>query len=127
MKHAFGALCAVVGLSAFLNAQTQDPPMKPADPAGAESAKAVTVTGCLQESGAGQFTLAEEAGAGTPAKTYRLSPSSGIDLKTEVGHRVEVTGTKAGKEPTARVIEHPDPNMLKVTAVKQIATTCGAK
>ena len=123
MKHVFGALCVAAGISAFLNAQTQDPPSKPA-----EDSSPVTVTGCLAEEAAGRFSLTEEASALAPSrKTFRLSASSGVDLKSHVGHKVEVTGMKAGKEPTAKVVEHPDPNMLKVTAVKMLSETCPTK
>ena len=98
MKHVFRALCVAAGLSAFLNAQTQDPPAKPAG-----GTNPVTVTGCLQEEAAGRFSLTEEPTAAASAgKTYRLSASSGVDLKPHVGHKVQVSGTKAGKEPTRR-------------------------
>jgi hypothetical protein len=118
-----------MGLSAFLNAQTENPPAQPADPGFKEST--VTVKGCLKEEAAGRFSLAEESATGTTGgtsagKTYRLSPSAGVDLKTHIGHRIEVTGTKAGKEPTSPTAEHMDPNMLKVTAVKMVSDTCAS-
>ena len=124
MKHLFRALCVAAGLSALVSAQTQDPPAKPGDP-GAGGTTPVMVTGCLQEEAGGRFSLTEEPTAAAAAgKTYRLSASSGVDLKPHVGHKVQVSGTKAGKEPTAKVVEHQDPNMLKVTAVKMLSETC---
>jgi hypothetical protein len=87
----------------------------------------------LKEEAAGRFSLAEENVTGTtggaPAgKTYRLSPSAGVDLKSHIGHKVEVSGTKAGKEPEAEHTDpkHVDPSMLKVTAVKMVSATCAS-
>jgi hypothetical protein len=124
MKHVFGIFCTAVGLAAVLGAQTQDPAAKSAEARGSESV--VTLTGCLKDEGNDRFSLTEEGAAAVPAgKTYRLLPSGGVDLKSHVGHKVEVKGTKAAKEPTEKGVAE-DPSGLKVTAVKMVSQTCGA-
>jgi hypothetical protein len=49
-----------------------------------------------------------------------------VDLKAHVGHKVQLTGSKAGKagkEPTEKGVAE-DPSTLKVTSVKMVSATC---
>jgi hypothetical protein len=122
MKKMLPVLVVAAGFSALLNAQTQDPGSKPAH----ESAP-ITLTGCLQQGESGTYSLTEEANAAaSKGKTYRLTASSGVDLKAHVGHKVQLTGSKgarAGKDPTAKGVAE-DPSMLKVTSVEMVSATC---
>jgi hypothetical protein len=122
MKRVLPALVVAAGFSALLNAQTQDNPSKPA-----ADSPSVTVTGCLQEEDSGTFSLTEEGTApASKGKTFRLTAAGGVDLKSHVGHKVQLTGSKAdkaGKEPTEKGVAE-DPAMLKVSAVKPLSGSC---
>jgi hypothetical protein len=79
----------------------------PATPVSAQAAP-TTVEGCLQQVGSG---LTLRAGS----TRYSLVAGSGIDLARHVDHQVELTGTIERME--AR-------RVLRVAALKMIATTC---
>ena len=60
--------------------------------AGSVYAAPVTVTGCLKtmKHERGEFRLTQATGG--DVSEYELIPSKGVDLKSHVGHKVEVTG-----------------------------------
>ena len=82
--------------------------------------KAVTLTGCVAESG-GHFMLnnATMEGGGAPA-TYALS---GGTLKPHVGHKVTVTG--AMKPPAASKDSMKKDSMAKTDAKKEDMASAG--
>jgi hypothetical protein len=74
---------------------------------GKDADKAVTLTGCVAESG-GQFMLNNatmSGGAGAPA-SYALS---GGTLKPHVGHKVEITGAMKPAATTGKDSTKKDP------------------
>ncbi len=121
----------------------------------ASSGSPIVVTGCLTSanvSGRDQFTLTttdtNRAAGNVKTETYQLLPKSGIDLKSMVGHRVEVTGTSvttgaetttvdstrttekpagtSGKTPTVETKTHADMvvHQMNVTSAKPVAGDC---
>ncbi len=111
-------------------------------PASAERGS-TTLTGCLKAGaepdsfiltniGPAGSDTAQKSAPGELAKTdvsYKLSADGGVKLKDHVGHKVEVTGTLAGKGFTATPpasTEKPKAEManLKVTAIKHISPSC---
>jgi hypothetical protein len=157
MKRTTLAICFTVVCSLALVLYAQAPPPAQTPPAQAPSAQvpsaqapasaergSTTLTGCLKAGpepdsfiltniGAGSDTAQKsESAPGELAKTdlsYKLSADSGVKLKDHVGHKVEVTGTLAGKgfssSPPAST-EKPKAEMsnLKVTAIKHISPSC---
>jgi hypothetical protein len=151
MKRTTLAICFTVVCSLALvlyaqappPAQTPPPAQAPAAQAPTSAEKGMTLTGCLKAgtepdsfiltniSPAGSDT-AQKTAPGELAKTdvsYKLSADSGVKLKDHVGHKVEVTGTLAGKGFTATPpasTEKPKAEManLKVTAIKHISPSC---
>ena len=98
-------LTSLLAVGLFTIAHAQQPA-----PAGAtERAKAVVVTGCVA-GGPGSFTLTNAMAASSTAKpgdsavgtsgagtTFELTAATaGIDLKSHVGHKVEISGTPIG-------------------------------
>lgn len=134
----------------------QSRPQPPSSPsASAAQPQRVVVIGCLQSAtvdGRNQFTLTtrdtDRPAADVKTLTYQLTPAASVDLKSQVGHRVEVTGTEplAGTEQTqtdtTRTIEQPRGTSgktpvvstrsradivvrrLNVTSVKSVARDC---
>jgi hypothetical protein len=148
MKRTTLAICFTVVCSLALVLYAQAPPPQappsqaPAAQAPASAEKGQTWTGCLKAGpepdsfiltniSAGSDT-AQKSAPGELAKTdvsYKLSADSGVKLKDHVGHKVEVTGTLAGKGFTATPpasTEKPKAEManLKVTAIKHISPSC---
>jgi hypothetical protein len=85
------------------------------------------VTGCLEKGHeAGEFELTHASGG--DAESYELLPGK-VDLKSHVGHKVEITGEKASEaeehagkkkgEEKEAAHEH-----LKVTSMKHIDAKC---
>ena len=123
---------------------------------GAQSAAPpVVVTGCLTSAtvnGQEQFTLTtrdtNRAAADVKTETYQLTAKNGVDLKSMVGRRVEVTGSDilagaesttvdstrtaeqpagtSGRTPTVETKTHADivVHQMNVTAVKPVAGDC---
>ena len=121
----------------------------------AGAAPPVVVTGCLTAAtvqGHEQFTLTttdtNRAAADVKTETFELTPKNGVDLKSLVGKRVEVTGTErtvgaetttvdatrttekpagtSGKTPTVSTKTHADivAHQMTVTAAKSVAGEC---
>jgi hypothetical protein len=150
MKRTTLAICftVVCSLALVLYAQAPPPQAPPSQapaaqaPASAEKG-ATTLTGCLKagtEPDSFILTNISPAGSDTAQKTapgelakadvsYKLIADSGVKLKDHVGHKVEVTGTLAGKGFTSTPpasTEKPKADManLKVTAIKHISPSC---
>ncbi|HZT77196.1 MAG TPA: hypothetical protein VFA27_11095 [Vicinamibacterales bacterium] len=121
----------------------------------AQAAPPVVVNGCLTAAttnGQTQFTLTatdtNRAAADVKTETYQLKPKSGVDLKSLVGRRVEVTGTEtptgaetttvdasrqtekstgtSGKTPTVETKTRADivTHVMSVTSAKAVAGDC---
>jgi hypothetical protein len=87
-------------------------PVAKAQEAGA-APKEHSMTGCLQKSAEGSFTLMNTAEKGP--KTVDIAEST-ANLAPHVGHKVEITGTATkGKEGA---------HTMKITAVKMLSPTC---
>ena len=104
----------------------------------------LTVTGCVALGDQGKYLLRNASYVGV-ASTTRAMPPSGpsttapvrsyeltgqSDLKTHVGHKVEVKGTLDDSKvlqqqgQTSASTSQSSPEVLKVTAVKPVADTC---
>lgn len=107
---------------------------------GKKSDDVVTVTGCLEKGGdANTFKLTHTAdNAGVATKTaeamkpdYELigAPAS-LKLSEHVGHKVTVTGSKAGAKEAAKIegkstaAAEAMERHLKVSDIKSVAATC---
>ncbi len=121
----------------------------------AQTPSPVVVTGCLTSTtvaGQPQFTLTttdtNRAAADVKTEAYQLKAPTNIDLKSMVGHRVEVTGTEitataanttvddsrvtqqprgtSGKTPTVETKAKTDivVHQMNVTAAKAVAGDC---
>ncbi len=144
--HRFGWTVAAAACAAIVGVGAAQP----------ETNKTVTVTGCVQNisstSPAGETirgfllsnVLIDDSAASTPAKgraretsTSYVLDGRGGDLKTQVGHKVEVTGTLSSQaEPaaapsaatslaggtSARSMDRQD--RLEVSSVRKIASDC---
>ena len=134
----FGAtvICAValtVGVHAAPRAQATKAP----------DGKTMTMTGCLEKGGeANTFKLthvADDAGAG--AKTAEamkpdwelIGAPASLKLSDHVGHKVTITGSKAGADEAAKMegktgtsgkAKEAMERHLKVTDMKHVAATC---
>ena len=119
---------------------TQEPKTQAKEPGKDE----LTVTGCVSLGDQGKYLLRNAtyvgvasttramppAGASTtaPVRSYELTGTS--DLKTHVGHKVDVKGTLDDTKvlqqqgQTSASTSQPAPEVLKVTSVKPIADTC---
>ena len=104
----------------------------------------LTVTGCVSLGDQGKYLLRNATLVGVasttkamppaasstsaPVRSYELTATS--DLKTHVGHKVEVKGTLDDTKvlrqqaQTSANTSQPAPEVLKVTSVKPIADTC---
>jgi hypothetical protein len=146
MKRTTLAICftVVCSLALVLYAQAPPPAQTPPPAERSSMASSTTLTGCLKAGpepdsfiltnigGAGSES-AQKTAPGELAKTdvsYKLTAESGVKLKDHVGHKVEVTGTLAGKGSTSSTppasTERPKADManLKVTAIKHISPSC---
>ena len=160
-RYAFFA--ATVFAAAGITAFAQQPPASHSGQPTASSDKSVTVTGCLSAAPDQKtFTLStapsargtsgETSGTSAPGAatiTYTLTPSGSVDLKSHVGHTVQVTGTEApgqdtvvshtatehgaaaaestpGKQPVVKTQEQAKivARQLTVSSVKMIAADC---
>jgi hypothetical protein len=118
MKLGFFALIAVlVGVS--VAAQNRD--RKSKTRIIVEDGKTMTVTGCLQRSHEGGYTLTNAAGKGGAVGTYVLALSDDEDdlddLDEHVGHRLEVTG-KAADQGNGRIKVESSNEMRKADGGK---------
>ena len=134
------AMIAAVSLGSILSAQQPSPKSRPT------TADSITVTGCVAES-TGRYMLTQAlllkpvptpvpSAAAEPAQkppaddqTYELI---GPQVKSHVGHRIEVAGTMAssgtsGNAPAsadpARTA-HPIAGKVEVKTIKMLASTC---
>jgi hypothetical protein len=124
MKRVLYASVIALGCTIALAAQAGDQAKDKdkGDKMGKDAGKAVTLTGCVAESG-GHFMLNNATmteGGGAPA-TYALS---GGTLKPHVGHKVEITGSMKpaatmGKDSTKK------DSMAKSDAKKDDMATAG--
>jgi|SwirhirootsSR3_FD_contig_71_1233192_length_572_multi_2_in_0_out_0_1 hypothetical protein len=133
MKRFFYSAVIAMGCTIAVAAQAPTPDQaKPKDTMAKESkdtAKTVTATGCVAESG-GHYMLnnATTADQTTPM-TVALSGGS---LKAHVGHKVEITGTMAPAKKDTMAKESKEPKKddmaagptLNVKNVKMVAATC---
>jgi hypothetical protein len=90
-------------------------------------AAAMTVTGCLGKGHEeGEFQLTHATGG--DAIRYDLIAGKGVDLRSHLGHKVEITGEKAteAKETAgaAGAKKEPPREHLKVMSMKHIAAEC---
>jgi hypothetical protein len=131
-----------------------------ATPSSKTDDKTVTVTGCLEDSSAAPggavaksgFILANATmGSGSPASgssvgttgttgtaasargTSYVLEGRDTELKSHVGHRIEVTGTIEPKSPAAATATpgaaspHAMDDRLSVTSIKMVAADCTPK
>ena len=96
MKLGYTALALVLGcgLAAAQDAGKSKMKVK------VDDGKTVTVTGCVERSPEGQFTLTNVAGKNGSLGSYVLAATDDNDLddmKKHVGHRIEVTGKAADR------------------------------
>jgi len=133
-------LCVAAALSCALNAQTPPPSSSSGQRTSADTAREVTITGCLSKGADGKYTLtnakldnptgatAGTSGTATPAPatgtpaagatagtmnnatTWALS--GGTDLEKHVGHKIQVTG-KAAMDST---MDHRNPDTTAAAA-----------
>jgi len=151
------ATAFAVGLSAQAPAPAQPPYTPPAQPsmqASKDSAKSVTVTGCLKAGEAPEtFILSDlkwsdkdkavgTAGSAVPAEvasatTLKVIPSGSTKLTPHVGHTIEVTGTVSDKDkksdsaPAAAPADPASPRpsassgpSFEVKTLKMVSATC---
>jgi hypothetical protein len=93
-----------------------------------------TVTGCVTTAADGKsFTLTETSqDAQTPAKTWNLVATGGVDLSKYANHKVEITGTSEDKGGVStdrsaseeRVAAATSSARIHVKSVKDISNTC---
>ena len=115
--------------------QSQQAEPSPGEPSGqggaAESGSAsqnqIAATGCLEKTSSGAFHLTDTASM----QTYELTAaSSSVDLSSEVGHTVTVTGTAAASSagaaaaPAASAGSAPAPTALTVSKVEMVSSSC---
>ena len=77
----------------------------------ADAAQETTVAGCLQ-------TVADEGGfvlVTDDKQTYHIQATEGVELAPHANHRVELTGSVEKSETNT---------VLKVTALKMVASSC---
>jgi hypothetical protein len=117
--------------------------------------KTVTYTGCVHEGEqaatyvldkvvpVGRTTTTDATGATSTSTTYMLVPGERVDVKTQVGHKVEVTGMliPAGKvtsetkttvdredakdsKSTEKVSSKNPTPQFRVTSIKSLAESC---
>jgi hypothetical protein len=136
MKKVLFAFCVATLAGTFVAAQSGAG--APGQEKPAAGGGAITVSGCVAPgTGADQFQLTnasmgpaaaekEKAPADKPKMglaTYNLV--GGTNLKAHVGHKVEVTGTLAKPDPTAKPAGPDAPRgTLNVSNVKMVSTTC---
>ena len=128
-----GAIALTVGVPAAARAQATK----------ASDGKTMTMTGCLEKGDeANTFKLthvADDAGAGTKtAEAMKpnwelIGAPASLKLSEHVGHKVTVTGSKAGAEESAKMegktgsastAKEATERHLKVTELKHVAATC---
>jgi len=135
MKKVLSAFCVLTFAGTVVAAQSGAGAPGQEKPA---AAGAITVSGCVAPgTGADQFQLTnasmgsaaadkEKAATDKPKMglaTYNLV--GGTNLKAHVGHRVEVTGTLAKPDPSAKPAGADAPRgTLNVTNVKMVSSTC---
>ena len=154
LAGSFLAATFAVGLSAQTTPPQTTPPSQPPMQESKDSAKTVTVTGCLKAGDAADsFTLSDlkwskdkaagavgTSGSGAPpaaiasATTLKVIPSGSTKLSEHVGHTVEVTGTIADKmdrpttPPSDPAAARPSASAagpsLEVRTVKMVSATC---
>jgi hypothetical protein len=154
MRYSVFIAAVVLSISATAAAQQQ-----PSTASARDEKKSITVTGCLRAGAQpNQFVLAatsDPLAKGVAVATSGAVPnvhyllSGGSNLGAHLGHRVEVTGTSAGKSQKAetsdssvtrtRVPNAPDPKVetkeraeveirdLQVESLKMVSTNCEAK
>jgi hypothetical protein len=98
------------------------------------AANMMVIAGCVAES-EGHYLLSHAMARGEPAaagaqaapaaddKTYELL---GENLKAHVGHKVEITGTKAVKSGSrdGATDAHPMAGTISVKSIKMVSTSC---
>jgi type II secretory pathway pseudopilin PulG len=124
-------LAAMVGLAMTPLASAQDQSQS----ATQNQQNKVTATGCLQQAASGNgYQLTDSASM----KTYDLVASGNVDLSSEVGHTITVTGTTsaataANQEPGQQPGQEPGANpagasqqneQLTVEKMKKVSDTC---
>jgi hypothetical protein len=106
--------------------QEQQPSAQPGEQAGQEnqqqgmSGGKVSATGCLESTGAGQYSLTDASSN----QTWELT-SSNVDLSKHVGHTVTVTGTpsSAGAAGTPAG-QAGGQQSLDVEKIKTVSSSC---
>ena len=137
-------LCVAVALSCALNAQTPSTSATSEQRASADTAREVTITGCLSKGADGKYTLTNAkldnptgatagtsgttppAPASTPGTTAGANAattwalSGGTDLDKHVGHKIQVTGKAAMDSTMDR--RQPDSTAAAATPAAGSAT-----
>jgi hypothetical protein len=146
MRKTFMTLFLLLACSAVLAAQSQGQPQsyQPATSSSAQMEKSVTLTGCLAagkdpgtfvlrsvtKSGMNQGQSSQNKSGAKPselAKTepsYALIPEGKVDLKSHLGHKVEVTGMIAESSKSNTSTEMTGQAELKVSSIRHISSTC---
>jgi hypothetical protein len=152
MKRAIAGTFVAAICAATLSAQSTPPQSQPMQES-KDSAKAVTVSGCLKAGeGTDTFLLSDlkwaqdkavgTSGAVTPAPpaisatSLKLIGSPSTKLSEHVGHQVEVTGTIGDKDAKAPSASDPASRppagagaapAFNVRTVRMVAATCSTK
>ena len=137
-------LCVAAALSCALNAQTPPPSSTAGQRTSADTAKEVTITGCLSKGADGKYVLtnakldnpagatagtsgtttpapAASATAGTMNNATTWALSGGTDLDKHVGHKIQVTG-KAAMD----AMDHRNPDTTAAAGTPAAGSTAAA-
>ena len=89
----------------------------------AANAAPATVTGCLEKGDEqGEFHLSHATGGG--AEQYDLVAGKGVDLNAHLGHKVEITGEKAGKADEKGAVKKDAHERIEVSSLRHLAAKC---
>jgi hypothetical protein len=149
MKRAIAGTFVAAAFAASLSAQTTPPQTQPMQEA-KDSAKSVTVTGCLKAGeGTDAFLLSNlkwsqdkavsTSGAVTPAPpaigatSLKLVGNPSTKLSDHIGHTVEVSGTIGDKAEKDKAMGATNPPAagpqasLNVRSLRMVSATCTAQ
>jgi hypothetical protein len=108
-RHIPGAMVSMLVLLSVIALGARS--FQPAGQAEVGKSEQTTIAGCVQmDAERNQFVLLADDKA-----TYHIQAAEGVDVASHANHRVELTGTVEKNEQS---------NVLKVTALKMVASTC---
>jgi hypothetical protein len=121
MKKVIGM--AVLLIASFVFAQS-DQPVRSDQPSDNHNQNGeVTVRGCVTMLN-GDYALTKQ----DPGNTYQLQKSDNVKLRSYLGQRVEITGTKSTTMPTSEDainrMGSASPVTIKVKSIKTISKEC---